>query len=95
MRKVNHQKVSKKVWVVDHDTMVTQKRIKGYRVREYRDNPDGSNTVEVRTVYPQPLSNYARVTAQIEDMVRVGIRPDKLPYHTFYKLKVAIKKEGK
>lgn len=92
MRKVNHQKVSKTVWAVV-DGKLTQERIHGYRVREY--HGDSNSNVEVKTTYPQPLSNYARVTMQIEDLVRAGIRPDRLPYHTYYKLKSAIIKEGK
>ena len=86
MRKVNHQSVSKRVWAICGGNL-RQVSISGYRVRTYDDQ---GNLTGISTVYPQDISKFARVTTEVEDIVRNGIHPHKLPYHTYYKLRKAL-----
>lgn len=90
MRKVNHQKVTKTVWAIV-DGMLRQTEIQGHRVRLYNQHGLLKN---ISTVYPQPLSKFARVTTEVESIVRKGIQPHGLPYHTFYKLRKALTGDG-
>jgi hypothetical protein len=83
-KSINHQSVSKKVWSISEHGLLRQIEIHGHRVRIY---DEGGDLLQISTIYPHELSPFARVTKEVESIVRKGIHPHGLPYHTYYKLR--------
>lgn len=90
-KKVNHQVVTRKIWVFEDGSTSKVKQIKekGMRKRVY----DGDKLQAIVSEYPIEISKHAKVSIEIEDAIRDGEKVEGLGYQLLRHIKRGIASE--